>query len=141
MLLITGAIWAKPTWGVWWSWDPRLTTAAIMFFAYAGYIAMRHFVEEPELRATWSAVVGIMIYVVIPIVWFSVKWWNSLHQLQSSPSTVGTQSDGPNYMVQALRLNAFAFLGFYLWFLRLRYGIARARMALELTEPRHLTSW
>src|SRR6185312_10268231 len=73
--LITGSIWGRPTWGVWWSWDPRLTTAAIMFFAFAGYVTLRRFVEEPERRATWAAVVAIIIFADIPIVWFSVKWW------------------------------------------------------------------
>jgi heme exporter protein C len=129
LLLITGSIWGRPTWGVWWTWDPRLTTAAIMLFAFSGYVALRRFVEEPERRATWAAVVAIIIFADIPIVWFSVKWWNSLHQLQSSPSTVA----GP--MVLALRTNAFAFLFIYLWFVRLRYNLARLRQRVELTEP------
>ena len=86
--LITGSIWGKPTWGVYWSWDPRLTTAAIMCIAYAGYLALRRFIDEPERRATWGAVTAIIVYADIPIVWFSVKWWNSLHQLQSNTSTM-----------------------------------------------------
>jgi heme exporter protein C len=129
LLLITGSIWGRPTWGVWWSWDPRLTTAAIMLFAFSGYVALRRFVEEPERRATWAAVVAIIIFADIPIVWFSVKWWNSLHQLQSSPSTVA----GP--MVLALRVNAFAFLFIYMWFVHMRYTLARLRQRVELSEP------
>ena len=128
-LLITGSIWGKPTWGVWWSWDPRLTTAAIMFFAYLGYLAMRHFVEEPEKRATLSAVVGILVSVSLPIVWYSVKWWNSLHQLQSTANTMG------EVMFLALCINGLAFLFIYLWFVRMRYGTARARQEVELSEP------
>lgn len=129
MLLVTGSIWGRPTWGVWWTWDPRLTTAAIMFFAFAGYLALRRFVDDPERRATWAAVVAIIIFADIPIVWFSVKWWNSLHQLQSSPSTVAAP------MVLALRLNAFAFLFIYVWFVRLRYGLARRQQHLEQGDP------
>jgi len=130
MLLVTGSIWGRPTWGVWWTWDPRLTTAAIMFFAFVGYLALRRFVDAPEKRATWSAVVGIIVYVDIPIVWFSVRWWNSLHQLQSSTKTI------PDAMMRlALLLNALALLFFYLWFLRVRYDIARKRQRVELMEP------
>src|SRR5262249_15410004 len=99
-----GSIWGRPTWGVWWTWDPRLTSAAIMLVSYAGYLALRRFVEDPERRATWSAVAAIIAFVDIPIVWFSVKWWRSLHQVQSSPKTVDPQ------MTLVLRWNAIAFL-------------------------------
>lgn len=129
ILLATGSIWGRPTWGVWWTWDPRLTTAAIMLFAFAGYVALRQFVEDPEKRAAWAAVVAILIYVDVPIVYMSVKWWNSLHQLQSSPETVASP------MVTALRTNAFAFLFLYLWFVRQRYHLATSRQAVELSEP------
>jgi heme exporter protein C len=129
LLLITGSIWGRPTWGVWWSWDPRLTTAAIMLFAFSGYLTLRRFVEDPERRNTWAAVVAVVIFADIPIVWFSVKWWNSLHQLQSSPATVASP------MVVALRINAFAFLFLYTWFVRQRMALARVRQQHELSEP------
>lgn len=129
ILLATGSIWGRPTWGVWWSWDPRLTTAAIMMFAYLGYLALRRFVDDPERRAVWAAVVAIFVYADIPIVWFSVRMWNSLHQLQSSPATVAAP------MVLALRINAFAFLFLYLGFLLLRYSTMRAELAHEWQEP------
>lgn len=127
IVLVTGSLWGRPTWGVYWTWDPRLTTAAIMFLAYAGYLALRRFVTLPEKRATWAAVVAIIVYADIPIVWFSVKWWNSLHQLQSSPATMGGE------MVTALRVNAFAFLFLLIWFLRVRYRIGRRVLDLELS--------
>lgn len=129
ILLATGSVWGRPTWGVWWSWDPRLTTAAIMLFAYLGYLALRRFVDDPERRAVWAAVVAIFVYADIPIVWFSVKMWNSLHQLQSSPATVAKP------MVLALRINAFAFLFLYLGFLVLRYRVSCAEQAHEWQEP------
>jgi heme exporter protein C len=128
LVLITGSVWGKPTWGVYWSWDPRLTTAAIMTFGFAGYLALRRFVDLPERRAVWAAVVAVIIYVDIPLVWFSVKWWNSLHQLQSSPQTVSSE------MVTPLRISAFAFLFAYLYFTRLRSTIGRRRLELELGE-------
>lgn len=127
-----GAIWGRPTWGVYWTWDPRLTTAAIMLVVYAGYLALRKFTEDPERRAVWSAVVGIIAFVDIPIVWFSVKWWRSLHQVQSTPRTVDPD------MTFALRWNSFAFLALALFFLTVRYGLAyRARMR-EVALPEAL---
>lgn len=129
LLVTTGSIWGRPTWGVWWAWDPRLTTAAVMLFAYAGYLMLRRFVDEPDRRARWGAVAGILIYANIPIVWFSVKWWNSLHQVQSSPKTMG---EG---MVLALRINAFGFLLLYAFWLRLRYKLARRRQQTQELEP------
>lgn len=129
LTLITGSIWGKPTWGVFWTWDPRLTTAAIMCIAFAGYLALRRFVFEPERRASWSAIVAIIIYADIPLVWFSVKWWNSLHQLQSSPDTVSPD------MYLPLRVSAFAFLFLMIAFIRGRYHIARVIQRGELSEP------
>ena len=88
LLCAQGAIWAKPTWGVWWDWDPRLTTTAVLLFAFLGILALRNFVEDPVKRAIWSSVATIISAIDLPIVYFSVKWWNSLHQQQSTPETV-----------------------------------------------------
>lgn len=127
-----GSIWGRPTWGVWWTWDPRLTSAAIMLVSYAGYLALRRFVEDPERRATWSAVAAIIAFVDIPIVWFSVKWWRSLHQVQSSPSTVDPQ------MTLVLRWNAIAFLLVMIIFIWSRYRIALQQRERELAPPEAL---
>jgi heme exporter protein C len=91
LLCIQGSIWAKPTWGVWWDWDPRLTTVAILLMAFAGISALRYFIEEPVKRATWTSVAVIIGYIDVPIVYFSVKWWNSLHQQQSGISTISRE--------------------------------------------------
>jgi heme exporter protein C len=129
LLCIQGAIWAKPTWGVYWDWDPRLTTTAIMFFAFVGIIALRRFVEDPQKRATWSAVATIVAYVDVPIVYFSVRWWNSLHQMQSSPETVSAPFLIP------LRTNAFGVLFLMIGLVSLRARIARLRLESELAPP------
>lgn len=129
LLVVTGSIWGKPTWGVWWTWDPRLTTVAIMLIAFAGYLALRKFVDEPERRATWSAVTAVIISASIPMVWFSVKWWNTLHQVQSSPQTLAPQ------MLKALWFNVFAYLFVYLFLVRARYLVGRARQRTELLPP------
>jgi len=129
LLCCQGAIWAKPTWGVWWDWDPRLTTTAVLLFAFAGILALRRFVDDPVKRGVWSAVATIIAYVDVPIVYFSVRWWNSLHQVQSSPSTVSSQFYLP------LRLNAFGVLFLMTAFIMLRARIASRRLASELVPP------
>jgi heme exporter protein C len=88
LLCLQGALWAKPTWGVYWAWDPRLTTTAIMMFGFVGIIALRGFVAEPTRRARWSAVATIVVFINVPLVYFSVRMWSSLHQLQSGPGSI-----------------------------------------------------
>jgi heme exporter protein C len=127
--LVLGSIWGKPTWGVYWDWDPRLTAMAIMLVTYVGYTALRRFVEDPEKRAVWSSVVGIISGVNMPIVWKSVQWWRSLHQVQSTPKTVDPD------MVLALRVNAWASLILLVLFLLHRYRIALATREAEVALP------
>jgi heme exporter protein C len=126
LLCCQGAIWAKPTWGVWWDWDPRLTTTAVMVFAFSGILALRSFVDDPGRRAVWSAVATIVAYVDVPIVYFSVRWWNSLHQMQSSPETVSRAFHWP------LRINAF---GILFLLIGLRARLAALRREGELAPP------
>lgn len=124
-----GSIFGRPTWGVYWAWDPRLTSMAVFIVAYAGYLALRRFVDDPEKRAVWSAVAGIVIAVDVPIVYFSVRWWKSLHQQQSSPKTVDPS------MVYALRWNILGYFLLFVVFLGLRYAIALAARRRETTVP------
>jgi heme exporter protein C len=128
-LLALGSIWARPTWGVWWDWDPRLTSAAVMEVSFIGIIALRSFVDDPEQRARWSSVATILAYVDVPIVYFSVKWWKTLHQPFSSPQTVDSA------MVLPLRINAFAFLFIAIWFVARRWRLAYAERRREVAPP------
>ena len=129
LLCCQGAIWAKPAWGVWWDWDPRLTTTAIMVMAFAGILALRRFVDDPVKRAVWSAVAAIVASADVPIVYFSVKWWNSLHQQQSTPETVSALFHWP------LRINAFGVLFLMIALMTLRTRIAALRLQNELAPP------
>lgn len=129
LLCCQGAIWAKPTWGVWWDWDPRLTSTAVLLFAFIGILALRKFVDDPVRRAIWSSVATIIAAIDLPIVYFSVKWWNSLHQQQSSPETVSSQFYIP------LRMNAFGILFLMIAFITLRSRVAAYRMREELAAP------
>jgi heme exporter protein C len=119
LTLALGSIWGRPTWGVYWTWDPRLTTTAILLLIYVGYLALRAFTEDEDRRARWAATVGIFGFMNVPIVYMSVRWWRTIHQVQSTPSTVDP------YYVIGLRLNAFAFLFLFIFFVGMRYYIAR----------------
>jgi heme exporter protein C len=125
LTLVLGSLWGKPTWGVWWTWDPRLTTTAIMLMIYAGYLALRAFAEDPEKRARWSAIVGIVGFVNVPIVYLSVYWWRTLHQPPSSPRSIAPE------MMGVLLLNVVAFTVAYAYLMHRRYHASLAERALE----------
>jgi heme exporter protein C len=129
LVCIQGSIWARPTWGVWWDWDPRLTTTAVLLFAFGGILALRQFVDDPVKRAVWSAVAVVIAYVDVPLVYFSVRWWNSLHQLQSTPETVSRAFHWP------LRINAFGVLFLLVGLVELRARLAFLRREAESAPP------
>jgi heme exporter protein C len=92
--LATGMIWARIIWGIWWTWDPRLTSMLVCCVLYAGYLALRHAVEEPSQRARAAAVVSILACVDVPIVFFSIRWWRTQHP---QPVVWGGGSMDPAY--------------------------------------------
>ncbi|MCI0548259.1 MAG: heme ABC transporter permease CcmC [Candidatus Rokubacteria bacterium] len=121
--IASGSIWGKPTWGTWWTWDARLTSTAVLFLVYVGYLLLRGMVEEPERRARYAAVVGIVGALNIPIVHFSVKWWRALHQ----PSTILGPESSPiaTPIALALLVNWVGFTLLFAYFLARRVEIAR----------------
>ena len=125
LTLLLGMIWGRPAWGVWWVWDARLTSTLVLFLIFVGYLALRAFVDDPHRKARWSAAVGAIGAINVPIVYMSVKWWRTLHQPPSSPSTLD-----PAYTM-GLRLNAIAFLLVLIYFIWKRYEIARVERAIE----------
>jgi heme exporter protein C len=106
LTLIAGSIWGKPTWGIWWTWDARLTTTAILFVIYIGYLMLRSFVEEPEQRARLAALVGIVGFIDVPIIYMSVLWFRTLHQ---PPSIQRGGVTMPDSMLLTLLLNFVAY--------------------------------
>jgi heme exporter protein C len=88
-----GMIWAKPTWGVWWTWDARLTLTAIMFFVYLGYLALRRTTDDLDLRAKRASILGVVAVIQVPLVHFSVVWWRSLHQAPTILRPEGPEMD------------------------------------------------
>ena len=77
--LVTGSIWGRVIWGIWWTWDARLTSALVCWLLYAGYLMLRRAIEEPTQRATFAAVFSIFAFLDVPIVIFSIKWWRTQH--------------------------------------------------------------
>jgi heme exporter protein C len=79
--IITGSIWAKATWGVWWTWEPRLTTSAVLWAIYASYMTLRRAMEDPGRRARVAAVYGVLGFVSVPINFMAIRWWRTVHPL------------------------------------------------------------
>lgn len=132
LAIALGSIWGKPTWGVWWTWDPRVVTTAVMFFVYLGYLALRRATLDPIGRARRSAVFGVVAFVQVPIVHMSVVWWRALHQ----PPTVLKPGDPSidHTMLAALLINVLAFTLLYLLSVRSRVRLAALEDELEARQ-------
>jgi len=128
LALVAGSIWAKPTWGVWWTWEPRLITTAIMFVMYVGYLLLRGLSPGIEQRATRSAVIGIVAVLNVPVVHLSVTWMNALHQLPTVLRPGGSPALDER-MLATLLVGVLAFTLIYLWMVAKRATLELARSA------------
>ena len=131
LALVTGSLWGKPMWGTWWVWDARLTSVLILFFLYLGYMALWQAIEDGQKAAKAAAVLALVGAVNVPIIKFSVDWWNTLHQ----PASV-LRMDGPAIhpsMLWPLLIMALAFKAYFVALL-----LARMRMELNLRRIRAL---
>lgn len=111
--LVTGALWGKPMWGTWWVWDARLTSELILLFLYLGFLALQSAIDDPRRADKACAVLALVGVVNVPIIYFSVKWWNTLHQgasvsLTRAPSMASTMLWGMLIMVAAFWMYAIA---------------------------------
>jgi len=121
--IASGSIWGKPTWGTWWTWDARLTSVAILFVMYLGYLLLRGMIEDRERAARYSAVLGIVAALDLPLIHFSVYWWRTLHQ---PPSIVKPgAATMPSVILAALLVNFAAFTLLYAYFLHTRVRLLR----------------
>ena len=119
LVLITGPLWAKPVWGVSWTWDARLTTSFSLWLIYIAYLMLRNYVSDPERGARFAAVFGIIGFVDVPIVYFSIRWWRTLH-----PSAVVGGGEGSGLapaMLQTLLTSVGAFTILFITLLIYRY--------------------
>lgn len=136
LTIVLGSVWARPVWGVWWTWEPRLVTTVVLLLIYVGYLAVRGTAADPHAAARRAAAVGILGFVNVPVVHFSVVWWRTLHQ----PPTV-LQPGGPApiepEMLAALLTGvvAFTLAGVWLYLRRLRALASDAPAPPAPTEP------
>jgi len=130
VVLITGPLWARPVWGIWWTWDARLTTTLMLYLIYVAYLLLRRFVEGPEMR-TLAAVMAIFGYVDVPIVYMSTRWWRTQH-----PAPViggGADSGLDPSMWPAVWWNLAGWLAWGIFVVGLRYA---AEYRQQLAEQR-----
>jgi heme exporter protein C len=134
LTILLGSLWGRPVWGTWWTWDPRLTTTAVLLLIYVGYLSLRKVADSPARRARWSAVVGVVGFIDVPIVHMSVVWWRSLHQ-QATVLRLGAPTIASSMLATLL----LAFVTFtlaygYLMAVRMRLGRLEDRSTVPVSE-------
>jgi heme exporter protein C len=134
LVLITGPIWANPVWGTWWVWDARLTSALVMWLTYIGYLLIRGLATDSRAAGRLAAVVGIVGFVNVPVVHFSVRWWRTLHPQGPTPADPSTGSGlgAPELLTFFTALAAFTLL--FAWLLALRVRVGRIGDEIERLE-------
>ena len=133
LALVTGSIWGRPMWGAWWVWDARLTSVLILFLFYVGYLALQAAIEDEQKSARACAVLALVGAVNVPIVHFSVNWWNSLHQDASVFRIGGPTISWPILAPLLVMALAYTVLFLWLWIVRIQTEVVRKRaVALAL---------
>ena len=132
LALWTGALWGRPTWGTYWAWDARMTSELILLFLYFGYMALRHAIDDPRRADRASAVLALVGAVNVPIIYFSVKWWNTLHQGATVSLTAAPK-------MAAVMLAGMMAMAFAAWFYSIAVALTRVR-AIILEREKH-TGW
>jgi heme exporter protein C len=122
LTLVTGSLWGRPVWGVWWTWDARLTSTALLLLLELGYMALRRVPADPAIRARRCAVAALLVAVDVPIVHFSVDWWQTLHQ-GGTILDPGFHLHVHGSMLWTLLLGFISFSLLFVWFLGVRYRI------------------
>ena len=130
LALVTGSLWGKPMWGTWWVWDARLTSVFVLFLMYLGLMALNRAMDDPTRAAKVSAILILVGFVNIPIIKFSVDWWNTLHQPASVIRMDGPTIDGEFLRPLLVMAIAFTLLFFTLHILAMRNEILRRRVAV-----------
>jgi heme exporter protein C len=132
LTLVTGSLWGKPMWGTWWAWDARLTSELVLLFLYLGLIALRGAIDEPQRAGRATALLALVGVVNIPIIHFSVEWWNTLHQ----PASL-TRMDGPAIHPAMLTPLLLMIAGFTVYFL----AVLLQRLRCEILERERDARW
>ena len=134
LVLITGPIWARPVWGTWWQWDARLTSSLVMWLTYAGYLMLRGLSTDPARAGRLAAVVGVIGFVNVPIVHFSVQWWRTLHPQGPTPAAVDRDSGLGTPELFAFFAALIAFTLLFSWLLATRVRLGRLADRVDQLE-------
>jgi heme exporter protein C len=132
LALWTGALWGKPTWGTWWAWDARMTSELILLFLYIGFMSLHAAIDDPRRADRAAALLALVGVVNVPVIYFSVRWWNTLHQgasvsLTAAPSMASTMLTG--MLLMALAAWAYCI------------AVVLARLRVIILEREHDTRW
>jgi heme exporter protein C len=132
VVLITGPIWAKPVWGIWWTWDARLTSTFVLWLLYVSYLLLRTLIEEPDRRALLSALFGVFAFIDVPLVFGSIRWWRTQHP---QPVVMGEPGSGLDpTMLRVLLFSWVAMLGLMTLLLWQRYRLEAMRGEFEIVR-------
>ena len=136
IVLVTGPIWAYPVWGTWWQWDARLTSALVMWLTYVGYLFLRALTEDPQRVGRLAAVAGVVGFVNVPIVHFSVRWWRTLHPSGPTPADLAADSGLGSPELLAFFTSLIAFTLLFAWLLGVRVRLGRLSDEIGAKEIR-----
>jgi heme exporter protein C len=136
LALFTGSLWGKPMWGTWWVWDARLTSVLVLFFLYLGHIALSSAYEDPARGSRAAAILALVGFVNVPIIKFSVDWWNTLHQPASVLKSSGPAIHGS--MLWPLLIMATAFTSYFVTVLLIRVRAEIAERKLHTARLRQV---
>jgi heme exporter protein C len=128
--IVTGAIWAKPVWGTWWTWDPKLTLTFVVWVTYLGYLMMRNFVPNSGQAARYSAVIGILGFIGVPFIYMASQWWNTLHPELVAGPLAETGGLEPR-METVFRFSLITFAVLFAYLLRQRIGQRQVEDEIE----------
>ncbi len=137
MVLLSGTIWGRAAWGVWWTWDPRLTSTLILWVVFAGYLLLREWSDDPGRRATYCAVLAVIAYVDVPIDYMAIRWWRSIH-----PVVITTQGiHMAPAMIVAMLLTTMAMVGLFGTWLAIRVRLLDVQWRLQKFHQIRRTAW
>ncbi len=132
LVILTGMLWARAAWNTWWTWDPRLTTTLVLWLIYAGYLILCSSVEEEARRARYAAVLGILGFLDVPVVFMAIRWWRTIHPVVFQASGVSLEPE----MLAAFLVSLAAFLILFVALLLARVGLESLAAEVEFLRRR-----
>ncbi len=139
MVIVSGSIWAKPTWNVWWTWDPRLTISTIGWLLYIGYLMLRGAVDNPERQARFAAVYGLIAAFSVPLNWMAIRWWRTIHPAVVAPAKNSEAMGGfglSDNIMTTLMFCLFAFTVFYVMLMVHRVKLETMKRRVDVLKQR-----